>query len=97
MRMDSELKQHIQSLEKKVDDLSVIVRRIRRSQRNAAIIRATYWVFIILFAVGALWFIKPYVEQLGVVYNATIGSTSDMKHINNLLNQVGDFKKGLTY
>ena len=42
---------------------------IRRSQRWASITRAIYWIFIIGSAVGAYYFLQPYIDQLKDVYS----------------------------
>ena len=47
---------------------------MRRSQRWSSIARAIYWVFIIGSAVGAYYFIQPYIDQMMQLY----GSASDV-------------------
>ena len=47
---------------------------MRRSMRTARIMSLIYWVFIIGSAIGAYYFIQPYVDQLTNFY----GGASDV-------------------
>lgn len=55
---------------------------IRRYMRLARFMSVIYWVFIIGSAVGAYYFIQPYVEKIYTVYG---GAKSNLDNISNLL------------
>ncbi len=59
-----------------------MLRDMRRSQRISRIISIVYWVFIIGSAVGAYYFIQPYVDQLSSMYG---GAKSNFDSVNNFL------------
>ena len=72
-------------LEKSVslaEDNNKILHSMRRSQRWASVMRAIYWILIIGSAVGAYYFIQPYVDQLMAVYN---GAKSNLDNVSNII------------
>jgi len=52
---------------------------MKRSQRMASIMRAVYWIFIIGSAVGAYYFIQPYVDQIKDVYTGAGEALNNFK------------------
>jgi len=50
------------------EDNNKILYSIRRSMRWASITRAIYWIFIIGSAVGAFYFIQPYLDGIIETY-----------------------------
>jgi len=64
-------------LEKSVslaEENNSMLHSMRRSMRIASIMRLIYWALIIGSAVGAYYFIQPYLEQLISIY----GGASDV-------------------
>ena len=53
---------------------------MRRSMRMARIMSFVYWAFIIGSAVGAYYFVQPYIDQLLSVYT---GATETINSIKN--------------
>lgn len=53
------------------EDNNKILHGIRRSMQIARIMSIIYWVFIIGSALGAYYFIQPYLEQIYSVYGGT--------------------------
>ena len=45
-----------------------ILRAMQRSQRLAHLMSIVYWIFIIGTAIGAYYFIQPYLQQIIDVY-----------------------------
>ncbi|KKP86977.1 MAG: hypothetical protein UR90_C0016G0014 [Parcubacteria group bacterium GW2011_GWC1_35_8] len=60
---------------------------MRRSARWASFFRAIYWILIIGSAVGAYYFIQPYVDQMVNVYS---GAQSNLNDVNKIIQS---FKK----
>ncbi len=69
------------------EDNNKILHSMKRSMRYASIIRAIYWIFIIGSAVGAYYFIQPYVDQIMSIYG---GAKSDLNSVGEMLK---NFKK----
>lgn len=67
------------------EDNNKMLHSMRRSQRIASFFRVIYWLFIIGSAVGAYYFIQPYVDQLMEVYG---GAKSNLNSVNSLLKNV---------
>ncbi len=64
------------------EDNNRILHSMRRSQRYASIMRAVYWILIIGSAIGAYYYIQPYIDQLMGVYS---GAKSDLDNFNQAI------------
>lgn len=64
------------------EDNNKILHSMKRSMRYASIVRAIYWIFIIGSALGAYYFIQPYIDKLVGVYG---GAKSDLNNISNII------------
>lgn len=72
-------------LEKSVSlakDNNKMLHSMRNSMRLASVMRAVYWLLIIGSAIGAYYFIQPYMDQLVSVYN---GAKSDLNNVGEVL------------
>ncbi len=58
----------INELLKVTEENNIMLRKMKRSMRIATIMRVVYWVIVIGVAVGAYYFIQPYIEQAQDVY-----------------------------
>ena len=67
------------------EDNNKILHSMRRAQCISSIISFVYWVFIIGSAVGAYYFIQPYIDQIMSVYS---GAKSDLDGVGSLLKNV---------
>ena len=72
-----------------------MLKKVRRVQKNAMLIRVLYWFVIVAMALGAFYYIKPYIENLISVYTNTTDTFSnleqnipDVGNINELLKQI---------
>ena len=61
--MDPELKQLLEENLRLSKENNVLLLKIRNIQRWAQITKILYWFVIIAAAVGALYFIKPYLGE----------------------------------
>jgi len=64
------------------EDNNKMLHSIRRSMRLASFVRIIYWVLIIGSAVGAYYFIQPYIDQLIGVYG---GTKSNLNNIGSFI------------
>ena len=98
--VDPDIDSRLRALEAKVDENHRILVRMRRSQRNAGLVRIGYWALLILLSFGAWYYIQPYLGELGAAYGLTHGDTSDSgngsdtqkTNINDLLDQLKSFQ-----
>ena len=72
--MDDESKKLLESTYELAKENNNLLHSMRRSMRIQRAMSYVYWTFIILTAIGAYYFIQPYVEQLIDAY----GSSSDI-------------------
>lgn len=66
--MDPQSKKLLEDTFALVEENNKLLQGMRRSLRNQRILSIIYWVFIIGSAVGAYYFIQPYVDQLIALY-----------------------------
>lgn len=79
--MDPESRKLLQEtleLEKENNDM---LRSMRRSLRIQRIMSILYWIFIIGSALGAYYFIQPYIEQLMGIYSGAGDVINNFKNI----------------
>ncbi|HEY0220750.1 MAG TPA: hypothetical protein VGC58_00845 [Candidatus Paceibacterota bacterium] len=55
-----------------------ILRSLQRSMRFSRLMSLIYWVFIIGSAVGAYYFIQPYLEAIMSAYSGASTSINDL-------------------
>ena len=72
--MDAESKKLLQDTLELSKENNQMLQSMRRSMRIARLMSIVYWVFIIGSAVGAYYFIQPYVDEVIGIY----GSTSEV-------------------
>ncbi|TSC77549.1 MAG: Uncharacterized protein G01um101424_343 [Parcubacteria group bacterium Gr01-1014_24] len=80
--MDPESQKLLERTSELAEENNKILRSMRRSQRISGIIRFVYWAFIIGSAIGAYYFIQPYLEQIMSIYG---GAKSNLDSVNNIL------------
>ena len=56
-----------------------ILHSMRRSMRFQRMMTILYWVLIVGSAVGAYYFIQPYVDQMIGIYNGASGALNNLK------------------
>ena len=78
-----------------VKENNSMLKKVRRVQKNAMLIRVLYWFVIVAIALGAFYYIKPYMENLISVYTNTADTFNnleqnipDVGNINELLKQI---------
>lgn len=93
--MDPQIDARLKSIEEKLQKNQEILVRIRRVQRNGQLLKAAYWILIILLAFGAFYYIEPYLKGLLDIYSgfqdtqsSLENSIPDIKNINALLDQL---------
>ncbi|HBA46133.1 hypothetical protein A2W67_02500 [Candidatus Nomurabacteria bacterium RIFCSPLOWO2_02_40_28] len=72
--MDPESKKLLEETFALAEDNNKILHSMRRSMRVQRIMSVLYWAIIIGSAVGAYYFIQPYIDQMMQLY----GSASDV-------------------
>jgi hypothetical protein len=71
----------LQKVANTVEENNQILRSIWNSMRWARIWRVVYWTIIIGSAVGAYWFIQPYIDMLLNVYTDAQTNINSVKGI----------------
>ncbi|MFA5751401.1 MAG: hypothetical protein WCX79_03835 [Candidatus Paceibacterota bacterium] len=66
--MEPELKEKIEESLRLAEENNKMIRKMRRTLEWSRIMRIIYWLFIIAMALGAYYYIQPYVEQIKGVY-----------------------------
>ncbi len=76
--MDPESKKLLQDTLELARENNSMLHSMRRSMRIQRIMSLLYWAFIIFTALGAYYFIQPYLEQL---INAYTGASDTIKSL----------------
>ena len=86
--MDAESKELLQASLELAQENNKMLHSMKRSMQMARIMSYIYWAFIIGSAVGAYYFIQPYVDS---VLNAYDGATEKMNSFNATINSFKNF------
>jgi uncharacterized protein involved in cysteine biosynthesis len=84
--MDPLLKQLLEENLKLSKENNVLLLKIRNVQRWAQITKILYWFVIIGVAIGAFYFIQPYLGGVLNIYSGGVSDISSIKDIGNTLN-----------
>lgn len=98
--MDVETKAMIETLSKQQTENHQLLKKIYRLNQVNLYTKFAYWIFLILLALGAFYFIKPFVGSLTSVYGGVLGQDSGTSfellktitgtgHIEDFLSQTG--------
>jgi predicted MFS family arabinose efflux permease len=60
-----------------------MLKRLRKSQKNAQLLRGLYWVFVIAIGFGAYTYLGPYLKKAVDVYNAAQNGISTITNFGN--------------
>lgn len=88
--MDPNIDARLKGIEDKVEKMYQILARMRRAQRHATIFRIIYWSLIILTALGALYFIQPYLNGILEAYTGVQTTQEQLKDSIPNLHTVSD-------
>ena len=77
--MDQESRKFLEQALALAEENNKILRSMRRSQRISGIIRFIYWAFIIGSAIGAYYFIQPYLTQVIEMYSSISATQQQLK------------------
>ena len=69
--MDPESKKLLEETFALAKENNDMLHSLRRSMRLARFMSLLYWVFIIGSALGAYYFLQPYIDQLKTIYGST--------------------------
>ncbi len=67
--MDQDTEKRLENIEKMVMDNHRMLKKLRRAQIYASIWRTIYWAVIIGSAIGAYYYLQPYIEQYKTLYD----------------------------
>ena len=82
--MDPESKQLLEKTYSLVEENHKILRKMRRSQKITSFMRIVYWLIIIGIALGAFYFLQPYIDQLEKFIRSSGISIDQLKGLTNL-------------
>ena len=71
------VEERLSEVEKLVKENNVILRKMRRGQIWASIMRAIYWLIILGVAAASYYYIQPYLENVLKLYGSLNDQISD--------------------
>ncbi len=85
--MDQELKDKMDKILALVEENNAIIHKVHKSQKTAQMLKAIYWVIVIMVAAGGFYFIQPYLKTLGGLYGGFDSASSTIQQL------IGELKK----
>ncbi len=88
--MDTEDRQKLDRLLKLAEENNDYIRKVRSSQKTSQMIKAIYWVVILVFVLGGFYYIKPYLKTLGSMYDTASGfnlNVTDAGQLREIIDQ----------
>ncbi|MCC6198792.1 hypothetical protein IT401_01075 [Candidatus Nomurabacteria bacterium] len=76
--MEQNIEARLVAIEAKLTTIGETTAKIRKTQKVSAYVRYGYWIFIILLALGAFYFLQPAIEQLKSVYGSFGGNEQQL-------------------
>lgn len=88
--MTPEEKSLLERTYKLAEENNEILRQMRRMNRFSTVIRFLYWAVIIISALGAYYFIQPYIDAISGLY----GQAQDNIHtVQDISGKLGELLK----
>jgi len=83
--MTPEEKELLEHTHKLTAENNKILHTLRTAHRWSVITRVLYWALIIGVALGAFYYIQPYIEAIGNVYGGLQNEIDNVKNLTNKL------------
>jgi hypothetical protein len=97
--VDPEAKSTLKELVTLTRENNLLLHKIRKVQKWTQIVKAVYWVIILMITLGGFYFIQPYLNSTLNYYSviagsggsnkATPSSLPDIQHLQDLIKQFG--------
>ena len=87
--MDSEIKELLKANLELSKENNEMLRKVRRVQKRAYAAKIAYWVIVLLLALGAYYYIQPYIQKVTDLY--TQGSNT-LNGFNQTFSDLGDIQ-----
>jgi hypothetical protein len=71
-----------------VEENNEMLKKLRRTQKFGLVIKILYWVIVIGVAVGAYYFIQPFVDQIGQTYSGLQGNIDNATNVLDNLREI---------
>ena len=84
--MDPDIKQLLEENLKISKENQELIKKVYSIERWALITKFLYWFIIIAVAIGALYFIKPYLGGILNIYSGGVSDINTIKDISDTLN-----------
>ncbi len=91
--MDTEDRQKLERILKLAEENNEYIRKVRSSQKTSQMIKAIYWVVILVFVLGGFYYVQPYLKTLGSLYQKTNGASLSLPDADQLKELIDQFKQ----
>lgn len=79
--MDPESKKLLEETAQLARDNHAMLKKMRRSQKNAHMMKSIYWVVIIVLTYAAYLKVRPYIQQASDAYTAAQAQIESIKNL----------------
>lgn len=88
--MDSETKELLKANLELSKENNVLLKKIRKVQKRIQVTKTVYWVIVILVALGAYYYVKPYVGRVESFYNQAAANLEEFKNFGSAFSNFGN-------
>ena len=71
-------------LKKLVKENNKMLHRMRRSMALSSIIRSLYWIFVIGSAIGAYYYLQPFIDKAGGGLNTLFSGFEALQNVGDI-------------
>ncbi|OGI61777.1 hypothetical protein A2645_00585 [Candidatus Nomurabacteria bacterium RIFCSPHIGHO2_01_FULL_39_9] len=89
---DEELKRMMEINTELVKENNKLLKKIRGATKRAIVFKIIYWLIILGIALGAFYYIQPFVDKAKEILGTVSGIGSSIPDIGGLLDQVNGKK-----
>lgn len=88
--MDSETKELLKANLELSKENNVLLKKIRKVQKRIQMTKTVYWVIVILVALGAYYYVKPYVGRVESLYNQAATNLEEFTNFSSSFSGFGN-------
>ena len=90
--MDPDNTKKLDELLKITKENNELLRKTRRAQKNAQLLRGLYWLVIVALSLGAYYYVEPYLKTITSLYTDTTNSINSLENFTDNLPDVQGVK-----
>ena len=83
--MEGEQKTNFDRLLELAEENNILLKQVRKTQKASQMMKAVYWVIIIVVSLGSYLFVQPYVKDLLGLYSGGVNALKSVQDLQGSL------------